>query len=293
MTEVHSQSPFVVAHRAGNDLARLRAAEARGVTVVEADVRLSGRRVDIRHGRRLGRLPVVYDEGRLSRERQRFTLDDLLAEASPRTGLLLDLKGRDIRLAERVLAALEPHLGRRPLAVCARAWRLLEPFGGDPRLRVVPSIGSQRELAAFLTRSSSPPASAVSVRDSLVDPPTVRTLRRRAGAVVCWTVNCGRRAAELTSWGVDGITTDAVDGVASAVRAGAAGSSFVFGRTDAEDAVVAVPRLASPVAVAGRDVEAAVGPELGRAQPSHALEQRLGLADALAVEREPQEALAA
>ena len=216
---VQSQTPFVVAHRAGNDLRRLRAAEARGVTYVEADVRLfRGRRVDVRHGRRLGRLPVVYDEGRLLRAGKPFTLDDLLAEAAPRTGLLLDLKGRDTRLSEEVLDAMAPHLGRRPLAVCARAWSLLEPFRGEPHLRLVPSVGSPRELSAFLAGSSSTPASAVSVRDSLVDAPTVRSLRTRAGTVVCWTVNCSRRAAQLASWGVDGITTDAVEGVASAVH---------------------------------------------------------------------------
>jgi glycerophosphoryl diester phosphodiesterase len=216
---VQSPPPFVVAHRAGNDLARLRAAEAHGVDIVEADVRLyRSRRVDLRHGRRLGRLPVVYDEGRLSRARNPFTLDDLLAEAAPRTGLLLDLKGRDLRLAERVLDAVEPHLGRRTLAVCARAWQLLEPFRGEPRLRLVPSVGSPRELSAFLAGSTSTPVSGVSVHDSLVDAPTVRSLRSRADVVVCWTVNCSRRAAELASWGVDGITTDAVAGVALATR---------------------------------------------------------------------------
>jgi hypothetical protein len=41
-------APFIVAHRAGNDLARLRAAEQRGLDLVGADVRLFPR-LEVRH----------------------------------------------------------------------------------------------------------------------------------------------------------------------------------------------------------------------------------------------------
>jgi glycerophosphoryl diester phosphodiesterase len=205
--------PFVVAHRGGNDRAKLRAAETRGVPVVEADVHLYRTRVDVRHGRRLGPLPVVLDEGRLAPARAQFTLDELLAESSPSTTLLLDLKGRDLRLSERVLDVVAPHLQDRRFAVCARDWPLLRPFRAEQRVHALPSIGSTRELDAFLA-GVRPRAAGVSVRDSLVDRATVHRLRRRADLVLCWTVNCGDRAAELTSWGVDGVTTDALDRLA-------------------------------------------------------------------------------
>jgi hypothetical protein len=216
---VHPTSPFLVAHRAGNDRVRLRAAEARGFPVVEADVRLyRRRRIDVRHGRRLGRLPVVYDEGRLAPAGASLTLEELLAEAAPSTGLLLDLKGLDLRLSQRVLDTIAPHLEHRRVAVCARAWRLLGPFRDEPRVRLVPSVGSRRQLDAFLAGLPSTGTAGVSVRDSLVDAATVRRLRDRAGVVFCWTVNCGRRAAELATWGVDGITTDTVDALSGVAR---------------------------------------------------------------------------
>jgi glycerophosphoryl diester phosphodiesterase len=212
-------TPFVVAHRGGNDRVRLRAAEARGVPVIEADVHLFRRRVDVRHGRRLGPLPVVLDEGRLTPARAPFTLDELLAQSSPSTTLLLDLKGRDHRLSERVLDVVAPHLEERRLAVCAREWPLLRPFRVEQRVHALPSIGSKRELDAFLA-GVRPRAAGVSVRDSLVDPATLHRLRRRADVVLCWTVNSGDRAAELTSWGVDGVTTDAVDELAGLPQLG-------------------------------------------------------------------------
>ena len=56
--------PFVVAHRAGNDLTDLRAAELLGNTVVEADVLLHRGRLEVRHPRTLG--PVADHVGGLA-----------------------------------------------------------------------------------------------------------------------------------------------------------------------------------------------------------------------------------
>jgi glycerophosphoryl diester phosphodiesterase len=268
--------PFVVAHRAGNDRARLRAAETRALPVIEADLHLYRTRVDVRHGRRLGRLPVLYDEGRLRPARAAFTLDELLAESSASTTLLLDLKGSDVRLSERVLDSVEPHLGNREVAVCARAWRLLEPFRHERRVRAVSSVGSRRELRAFLA-GPPPHATGVSIRDTLVDAETVRRLRRRADDVVlCWTVKSPDRAAQLASWGVDGVMMEGTDRLADVQELGRAlRAARALAPADANDSVVTLPRLSSPVAVARREVEAAVRPELCRTEPAEAREDGL------------------
>ncbi len=200
--------PLLIAHRGGNDLAALRDAETLGADLVEADVHLftPSERVDIRHGRRLGRLPILRDEWRIARPGAALTLERLLDEAAPGTALLLDLKGRDIRLAERVADLLAPILGRRTLWVCARRWELLRPFQGEPRVRALHSVGTRRELDAFLARSSR--EAGLSVRESLLSAPLVPRLRALADVLVSWTVNQPDRAVELARWGVDGLTTD-------------------------------------------------------------------------------------
>src|SRR5215207_8958012 len=116
--------PFLVAHRAGNQLDLLRAAEAEHCgAIVEADVNLFRGRLEIRHLKTLGRLPVFWDRWQLAPPwRAHLLLSDLLATASPETELMLDLKGKDLRLAERVIEELEPYLGQRRLTICTRAW---------------------------------------------------------------------------------------------------------------------------------------------------------------------------
>src|ERR1043165_2169704 len=95
--------PFVVAHRAGNDLELLRRAEAVRPGLIEADVHLFRGRLEVRHLKTLGPLPILWDRWYLASPRTpRLQLGELLAGAGPETALMLDLKGRDARLAELV-----------------------------------------------------------------------------------------------------------------------------------------------------------------------------------------------
>ena len=100
--------PFVVAHRAGNDLDRLQRAQELGLGVVEADLHLYAGRIEVRHLKTLGPLPVLWDRWTLASPwAPRLRLDRLLASVRPGTELMLDLKGRDRRLPALVAAALE------------------------------------------------------------------------------------------------------------------------------------------------------------------------------------------
>jgi glycerophosphoryl diester phosphodiesterase len=201
--------PFLVAHRAGNHLDLLRAAEAehRGA-VVEADVHLFRGRLEVRHLKTLGPLPLFWDRWELASPwRRRLLLAELLEAAAPTTEMMLDLKGKDRRLAERVVKAIEPYLGTRRLTICARAWPLLEAFEGLP-VRRVHSVGTTRQLRALIRRANAARIEGVSIHERLLDLAAVTELRRVAGVVMTWPVNDVARATELVRLGVDGLISD-------------------------------------------------------------------------------------
>jgi hypothetical protein len=208
--------PFVVAHRAGNHLDRLRAAEEdhRGA-VVEADVNLFRDRLEIHH------LKTLRQRWKLAAPwRRRLELSELLAAAAPTTELMLDLRGRDPRLAERAVEELTPYLSTRRLTICARAWPLLERFEGLP-VRRVHSVGSAGQLRELL-RATSKPIEGVSIHERLLDVAAVTELRRVANVVMTWPVNDLARAAELIGLGVDGLISDrpgAISGLAAPAAA--------------------------------------------------------------------------
>jgi glycerophosphoryl diester phosphodiesterase len=201
--------PFLVAHRAGNHLDLLRAAEAehRGA-IVEADVYLFRGRLEVRHLKTVGPLPLFWDRWELASPwRRRLQLGELLEAAAPTTELMLDLKGKDPRLAERVVEAIEPYLGTRRLTICARAWPLLEGFEGLA-VRRVHSVRTKRQLRALIQRASATRIEGVSIHERLLDLAAVTELRRVAGVVMTWPVNDVARATELIRLGVDGLISD-------------------------------------------------------------------------------------
>ena len=205
-------SPFFVAHRAGNDLARLHDAEELGLDLVEADVHLFHRRLEVRHLKTLGPIPFLWDRWRLGNPlAPRLLLDELLAATGPGTELMLDLKGGDPRLATGVFAALRPTLGTRHVTVCARAWALLEPFEGLPGVRTIHSVGNARQLRELLRRSDGHRLQGISIHERLLDPATMDELRRAADLVMTWPANAASRARELVAMGVDGLITDRLD----------------------------------------------------------------------------------
>ena len=97
-------------------------------------------------------LPLYWDRWELASPfRPRLVLSELLRAGREATGLMLDLKGSRMRLAEKVRAELEPYLPGRRFTVCARSWRLLEAFDGLP-VRRIASVGSRRQLRTLLHR---------------------------------------------------------------------------------------------------------------------------------------------
>ena len=205
--------PFLVAHRAGNCLVQLRATELLGADLVEADVRLYRGRLEVRHLRTVGPLPILWDRWQLAPSwRRRLRLAELIDATAPETGLVLDLKGSRTEVAEKTLEAIRPFLDSRRFTVCARSWSLLEAFAGLP-VRRLHSIGTESELRRFLERFAADRLDGVSVHECLLRADTVAELRSIVDVVLTWTVNRPTRARELVRLGVDGIVTDDVAGL--------------------------------------------------------------------------------
>jgi hypothetical protein len=215
-------TPFLVAHRAGNRLADLRRAEELGLRLVEADVRLYRGRLEVRHLKTLGPLPILWDRWRLANPfAPRLVLRDLLEALGPGTELMLDLKGRDRRLPGLVLHALGE--SARPVTICSRTWALLEPFRGRASTRIVHSVGSRRQLQALRQRFAGVRLQGISIHERLLCPETARELLGRAELVLTWPVATVEQARRLAGLGVHGLITEVPEALASGNAAAAAG----------------------------------------------------------------------
>ena len=200
---------FVIAHRAGNDLDRLRRAQQLGIAVIEADLHLYAGRIEVRHLKTLGPVPVLWDRWTLAAPwAPRLRLDRVLAAMRPGTELMLDLKGRDPRLPALVAAALGEHATGAPVTVCARHWPLLDLLPGVPAVRPVHSVGARRQLEGLRRRFDGRRLDGVSIHRKLLDARTVQDLRRRADVVMTWPVQTRGDVRELVDWGVQGLITE-------------------------------------------------------------------------------------
>jgi glycerophosphoryl diester phosphodiesterase len=198
----------VVAHRAANVAAGIAPAVAAGADVVEADVHLFRGGLEVRHGKTLGPFPRLWEKWYLlDRDAPRPSLGEILAAVPEGTGLLLDLKGPDPRLADAVLRAVAAGPPGRDIRVCGRWWGTLERLRGAARIRTMRSAGSRAQLRLLL-RGRPDATDGVSVRRELLTPAVVARLRERARDVWTWPVEDRAGALALAEWGVTGFITD-------------------------------------------------------------------------------------
>ncbi len=213
--------PLIIAHRAGNDLTRLRAALAAGVDYAEADVWLHRGRLEVRHDKTAWPLPLLWDRWSLKRGwPRRLLLTDLLA-AVGRGRLFLDLKGSAPGLADALAEAIERAKAQDRTAVSG-GWHHLDRLAELlPRLPRFYTIGDARRLAALRPRERHEIA-AVSIDSRFLTERIVSELKQ-AGveSVVAWAVETPAEARRLLAWGVDGITSGNLT-LLTAIRDGAA-----------------------------------------------------------------------
>ena len=203
--------PLTIAHRAGNQLHRLGEAIAAGVDYVEADLWLYRGRLEVRHEKTAGPLPVLWDRWSLKPSwTPRLSFEELLAALGDGGRLLLDLKGRDRELAEAVAKTLERAGAVDSVAFTSGTWwhldRLSELLPGVPRFY---TIGRRRRLAALRPRLERGEIAEVSIDSRILTAETVTELGRTGvETVITWAVETPERAREVLAWGVSGITSD-------------------------------------------------------------------------------------
>jgi glycerophosphoryl diester phosphodiesterase len=199
----------VVAHRAANDPDTL-ARQAAHADVVEADVHLFRGRLEVRHARTLGPLPILWERWYLlDRNTPRHRLETVLAGVAPEVDLLLDLKGRDPRLPRAVMRAVEGWPAGRRLLVSSRVWRTVDRLRGVGTIETFHSVGSRWQLGALLRRYRPGALEGVAIHRRLLSPAVVAGLRERAPQVWSWPVDDPADAATLAGWGVTGFISDA------------------------------------------------------------------------------------
>jgi len=186
--------------------------------VVEADIHLFANRLEVRHLKTVGRLPILWDKWRLAPPwAPRLLVESLLEAAAPDIELMLDLKGRDPRLAARIAIAIAEHGGGRSLTVCSQRWQLLEPLAELRSVRLVHSVGGPRALNALRALPGGRLA-GVSIHRRLLDPAVVADLKRRAELVMTWPVATAGEARMLAGWGVDGVISEQFEELAAALE---------------------------------------------------------------------------
>ena len=198
--------PLAVAHRAGNDLGALWAAEALGVDMVEADLHLFGGRIEVRHLKTVGPLPILWDRWWIASPfTPRMTLQQLLAAAAPGTELLLDLKGPRVELARATRDIVMAECRGRRVTVCARNWRLLRPFRDVPGVRIAHTVATAGRLRAFPRVARD--AEVASIDHRLLTRSALAGIPRLAPLVLAWGVADLERMRELRDAGVGGFIT--------------------------------------------------------------------------------------
>jgi len=207
--------PFAVAHRAGNGLTLAQAAVDAGADVLEADIWLYRDRLELRHEKTLGPLPILWDRWSLEfGHRPQLELATLLDSLAPEVEVMLDLKGypgSDPAIAARIAAQMDVARPGTPFLVCSQNWTLLEAFRPFPTALLVHSIGNRRQLARAWQRLERDDHDAVSIHVKLLNAETVHALKLRISTIMTWPINDPATLEQVLSWGVDGITTDRLD----------------------------------------------------------------------------------
>jgi glycerophosphoryl diester phosphodiesterase len=206
------RSPFLrIAHRAGNTVAGLRAAEAANCDVAEADIWYYRGRLEVRHTKTMGPAPLLWDRWSLEPAWQpRLQLDQLVAAAGHETLLMLDLKGGHQSLSEAVIAEMRSTAPGVRYLVCSQWWDSLERFRHVEEAFVIHSAGNARMVRDVVERLSWGRRHAVTAHRRLLSTGIVARLHEHAEAVISWPINTMAEYEEVRAYGVDGITSDSI-----------------------------------------------------------------------------------
>ena len=224
--------PLRIAHAFGNRRDRIEQAIAANVDFIEADLWYRAGDIWVRHERRLGCLPLLYDrkpQGMNSVGPWSLTvfpnhyvrldvrplrLAELLAATRGKRRLLLDLKDEYSPGRARVYAAALSSVLReagsvQSSIVCGQTDVLDSVREVAPELDVRYSIERQQQWNAFLRRLDVDAAlRGVCLHHEFLTDPVARLLEQRSLEVFCWTVDQREEARRLVALGVEGIISN-------------------------------------------------------------------------------------
>lgn len=225
--------PIRIAHAYGNRRDMIEAAASADVDFMEVDLWYRAGEVWIRHERRLGCLPLLYDRRSQGVDsigpwaltvfpRHYVRLDinplrlaELLERTQGRCGLLLDIKGSYAvegarayaRTLAHNLAEAQPATGE--VIVCGEMEVLDRVREAAPDLDVRYSIEKQPHWENFLRRlEADSHLRGVCMAAEFLSDDIARFLRDKGLQVFCWTIDDPVEARELLARGVDGITSN-------------------------------------------------------------------------------------
>lgn len=202
---------LAIAHRAGNSLAGLHEANQLGADVIECDVHRDGGRLEVRHLKKAGPLPFLWDRWELApASAPRLGLAELLEANSKGAAFMLDLKGRRTAAARAVAELLHAEGHHRPILACGRHWPSVDVVAELPYVRRVLSARNRLELSRLQDRLawSSGKVHGVSVHRTLLDKEVVARLREHVEVVMTWPVNDIASLDALLTLDVNGIISD-------------------------------------------------------------------------------------
>jgi glycerophosphoryl diester phosphodiesterase len=202
---------LAIAHRAGNSLAGLHAANLLGADVIECDVHAHQGRLEVRHLKTAGPLPFLWDRWELaSASTPRLGLQELLDADRRGTTFMLDLKGRRASTGRAVAELLHDRAPERDVLACGRFWPNVDAVARLGFVRPVLSARNRAELAALRRRLRAGPVApyGVSVHASLLDEPVVAMLRDHVEVVMTWPVDDFPTLDRVVGLGANGVITN-------------------------------------------------------------------------------------
>jgi hypothetical protein len=201
---------LAVAHRAGNSLSGLAAAPLLGADAVELDVHSYRGRLEVRHLKTAGPLPILWDRWELrGASEPRLELIDVLEATPPGVTLMLDLKGPRTSIGTATGRLLREQGWSRPLLACGRWWPAVCALAAAaPAVRPVLSVRNRVELALLLRRLATEPAPyGLSLHRSLLTRPLVGRLHQHVERVLTWPVEDLGALETVRSLGVTGVVS--------------------------------------------------------------------------------------
>lgn len=208
-------TPVLIAHAGGNSSDRAGISFDGGADLVEVDIWSYRNRLETRHERRIPLTRVLFERWYMKWAPARHSsFSELLALSVGRGGVLLDFK--NTRAVPDLLkqALAEAGEGTR---VCASSqlWSILRQVNKQvPEMEMFYSIDVEDQLNLFLSIAERDPVpSGVSCNHERLDEGLIEHFHDLGLAVIAWTVDDPQRAVELTEWGVDAITTNALNAV--------------------------------------------------------------------------------